>query len=71
MEYHLFDYQEEIVTTSYIAAVYLEQIGFKGTVYLMGLAESIGAELDRVGIKYIGPGVCKLSVLYSCSLYHC
>ncbi|BFZ15943.1 hypothetical protein BsWGS_18982 [Bradybaena similaris] len=48
--------QDEIVCTAFIAAQYLHSINFKDKVYLIGKEESIGKELDLVGIRYFGPG---------------
>ena len=50
--------QEDIVGTAYLAASYLEQIGFDKTklVYVVG-SSGITQELDDVGIKYLPIGV--------------
>uniref|UniRef100_A0A0B7BHK2 Phosphoglycolate phosphatase n=1 Tax=Arion vulgaris TaxID=1028688 RepID=A0A0B7BHK2_9EUPU len=48
--------KDDIVCTAYIAAQYLHSINFKDKVYLIGKEESIGHELDQVGIRYFGPG---------------
>ncbi|CAG5127591.1 unnamed protein product [Candidula unifasciata] len=48
--------QDDIVCTAFIAAQYLHSINFKDKVYLIGKEESIGRELDLVGIRYFGPG---------------
>ena len=52
-----FLFQDEILCTAWIAAEYLRSANFKDKVYVMGKKESIGEELDAVGIKYTGPGV--------------
>ncbi|GFS01419.1 phosphoglycolate phosphatase [Elysia marginata] len=49
--------RDEILCTAWIAAEYLRAANFKDKVYVMGREESVGAELDAVGIKYTGPGV--------------
>ncbi|RUS75990.1 hypothetical protein EGW08_016235 [Elysia chlorotica] len=46
--------QDEMLCTSWIAAEYLRSINFTGKVYLVGPEDSMGAELDAVGIKHIG-----------------
>ena len=50
--------QEDIVGTAYLAATYLDQIGFDKTklVYVVG-SSGITQELDDVGIKYLPIGV--------------
>ncbi|RUS81930.1 hypothetical protein EGW08_010316, partial [Elysia chlorotica] len=48
--------KDEILCTAWIAAEYLRAANFKDKVYVMGKKESIGEELDAVGIKYTGPG---------------
>ncbi|KAK3793802.1 hypothetical protein RRG08_061935 [Elysia crispata] len=48
--------KDEILCTAWIAAEYLRSANFKDKVYVMGKKESIGEELDAVGIKYTGPG---------------
>ena len=49
---------EDIVGTAYLAATYLDQIGFDKTklVYVVG-SSGITQELDDVGIKYLPIGV--------------
>ena len=51
-------FQEDIVGTAYLAATYLDQIGFDKTklVYVVG-SLGIAQELDDVGIKYLPIGV--------------
>lgn len=56
--------QNEIVCTAFIAAQYLKTIGYKDKVYLIGKEDSIGKELQLVGINYTGTGVSKRMVLY-------
>ncbi|XP_061176626.1 glycerol-3-phosphate phosphatase-like [Saccostrea echinata] len=47
--------EEEIVCTSYISALYLHNMNFKGKIYVVGNS-SIGAELDRFGLNHTGIG---------------
>ncbi|XP_048769824.2 glycerol-3-phosphate phosphatase-like isoform X2 [Ostrea edulis] len=47
--------EDEIVCTSYISALYLHNMNFKGKIYVMG-NPSMGAELDRFGLKHTGIG---------------
>ena len=51
-------FQEDIVGTAYLAATYLDQIGFDKSklVYVVG-SSGITQELDDVGIKYLPIGV--------------
>ena len=58
LNYHIFLSQEDIVGTAYLAATYLDQIGFDKTklVYVVG-SSGITQELDDVGIKYLPIGV--------------
>ena len=53
---------EDIVGTAYLAATYLDQIGFDKTklVYVVG-SLGITQELDDVGIKYLPIGVNDLN----------
>lgn len=44
-------FQDEILSTAYLAAKYLRNINFNKTVYVVG-ASGIRQELDLVGIKY-------------------
>ncbi|CAH2039586.1 unnamed protein product, partial [Iphiclides podalirius] len=46
---------DEILSTSYLVAHYLQSIGFKKKVYLIG-SNGIGDELKAVGIQHIGIG---------------
>ena len=48
--------QEEILCSSYLAAVYLKERNFEKTVYVVG-GEGISQELDALGIKHCGVGV--------------
>jgi len=48
--------KDNIVGTAYIAAAYLHQIKFDGTVYMIGTEDALGEELNQYGIKYKGPG---------------
>ena len=52
--------QEEIIGTAYLAAAYLEEVGFDKSklVYVVG-STGITQELDDVGIKYLPIGVRK------------
>ena len=52
--------QDEILCTAWIAAEYLRSKSFKDKVYVMGLKESMGEELNAFGIKNTGAGVCPL-----------
>ena len=51
-------FQEEIIGTAYLAAAYLEEVGFDKSklVYVVG-STGITQELDDVGIKYLPIGV--------------
>ena len=53
--------QEEIIGTAYLAAAYLEEVGFDKSkmVYVVG-STGITQELDDVGIKYLPIGVRQL-----------
>lgn len=53
--------QEEIIGTAYLAAAYLEEVGFDKSklVYVVG-STGITQELDDVGIKYLPIGVRRL-----------
>ena len=42
--------------TSYLAANYLKDIGFKGKVYVVG-STGVSKELDEAGIPHVGVGV--------------
>ncbi|KAG5668872.1 hypothetical protein PVAND_016792 [Polypedilum vanderplanki] len=46
---------EDLVTSSYVTAHYLKQIGFNKKAYVIGSKE-LGKELDEVGIEHIGIG---------------
>ncbi|KAK3793797.1 hypothetical protein RRG08_061931 [Elysia crispata] len=48
--------QDEILCTAWIAAEYLRSKSFKDKVYVMGLKESMGEELNAFGIKNTGAG---------------
>ncbi|GFO26456.1 phosphoglycolate phosphatase [Plakobranchus ocellatus] len=48
--------KDEVLCTAYIAAKYLHASNFQGKVYMIGGKDSMGAELDKVGIEYICPG---------------
>ncbi|XP_022291086.2 glycerol-3-phosphate phosphatase-like [Crassostrea virginica] len=47
--------EDDIVCTSYISALYLHNMNFKGKIYVVG-NPSIGAELDRFGLRHTGIG---------------
>jgi ribonucleotide monophosphatase NagD (HAD superfamily) len=49
-------FQEEIVCTAYIAALYLHNLNFKDKVFLVG-NPAMATELDKFGIRHIGVGV--------------
>lgn len=49
-------FQNEIISTSYLAANYLKDKGFNKKVYVVG-SKGIGQELDNIGVKYTGVGV--------------
>ena len=51
-----FVFQEDVLTTSYLTACYLQDIGFKKKVYIVGTS-GISRELNYVGIRNIGVGV--------------
>ncbi|XP_044255996.1 glycerol-3-phosphate phosphatase-like [Tribolium madens] len=46
---------DEIISTAYLAAAYLKNMGFKQSVYVVG-SRGITQELDAVGIKHYGVG---------------
>jgi phosphoglycolate phosphatase len=46
---------DNIVTSSYVTAQYLKQIGVDGKIYLLG-PKQLAQELDNVGIEHIGFG---------------
>lgn len=47
--------KKEIVSTAYLTALYLSEIGFKKKAYIIG-TKGISQELDQVGIKHFGVG---------------
>lgn len=47
--------KEEIISTSYLAASYLKQVGFNKVVYIVG-SKGVSRELDHVGIDHFGVG---------------
>lgn len=49
--------QEEVVSTAYLAAKYLQDQGFKDKVYVVG-STGITQEMDMAGIKHTDIGVC-------------
>lgn len=51
-------FQDEIVSTAYLSAVYLENVNFDKTkkVYVIG-SRGITQELEKFGIKHCGVGV--------------
>ena len=61
----IFLIQEEIVGTAYLAATYLDQIGFDKSklVYVVGSC-GITQELDDVGIKYLPIGVNNIEIFH-------
>lgn len=46
-----------MIGTSFLAASYLKKMGFTKKVYVVG-TEGITKELDAVGIRHTGVGVC-------------
>lgn len=60
--------QDEILSTSYLVAHYLQGIGFKKKVYLLG-SNGIGDELKAVGIEHIGVGVSHQKYFIQCIVY--
>lgn len=52
----MWSFQDEILSTAYLVAHYLKDIGFSKKVYLLG-SNGIGEELNAVGISHIGVGV--------------
>lgn len=48
--------QDEIVSTSYLAANYLKNVGFNKKVYVIG-SKGMTQELEAIGLKYTGTGV--------------
>ncbi|XP_053680753.1 glycerol-3-phosphate phosphatase-like [Anopheles nili] len=46
---------DNIISTAYLAAQYLKNVGFKKTVYVIG-STGITKELDNVGIQHVGLG---------------
>lgn len=57
-----FFWQEEIVCSSYVTALYLKQQNFNRKVYIMG-ASGIAKELEDVGIAHTGAEVCLILYL--------
>lgn len=57
-------FQEEVLTTSYLAAIYLKEQNFNKKVYVVG-STGITQELDNVDIKYLPIGV---RILYNINL---
>ena len=51
--------QEEVVGTSYLAAMYLKNMNFKGKVYVIG-TNALCQELEEVGIQHTGVGVSRI-----------
>lgn len=49
--------QDNILCTSYLTACYLQDIGFKKKVYVVG-SKAITDELDAAGIQHLDVGVC-------------
>ena len=49
--------QDNILCTAYLTARYLQDIGFKKKVYVVG-SKAITDELDAAGIKHLDVGVC-------------
>ena len=50
--------------TAYISALYLNNIGFKGKIYVVG-NPGMGEELDKFGFNHCGIGVSILCVKIS------
>ena len=48
--------QDSVLTTSYLTACYLQDIGFKKKVYVVG-TNGISRELNLLGIRNFGVGV--------------
>ena len=58
---------QDMVTSSYLSASYLKDIGFNKKVYVFG-AEGLAHELDAVGIEHIGVGHDPMPVLWDKSV---
>lgn len=57
-------FQEDIVSTSYLAAEYLHNLGFNKKVYVIG-TEGVCKELDRFGIRHTDIGVSWFNHLHT------
>jgi ribonucleotide monophosphatase NagD (HAD superfamily) len=53
--------QDTILCTAYLTACYLQDIGFKKKVYVVG-SKGITNELHAAGIKHLDVGVCIILV---------
>jgi phosphoglycolate phosphatase len=62
--------QDSVLTTSYLTACYLQDIGFKKKVYVVGTS-GISRELNRLGIRNFGVGVSNQDENELCSSKNC